>query len=193
MAKPLTVIRKNRFRSLALQPITNTGMRPMLASSDYIVNQIHDGSKEAIKNSRDLYYGVSEKRSAFPQWWSMDISLTFPDPDPEAPRHAKIHYMFQALPACQMSYTVLKRFINRILECLFQKLGRGVGEVYMSIIPGSKLDTYLENEQIIHLPNPPADVDDLWFGEWEVNFVGDELHEVDPATIPGCEKPVQSK
>ena len=62
MAKPLTVIRKNRFRSLALQPITNTGIRPMLASSDYIVNQIHDGSKEAIKNSRDLYYGIAEKK-----------------------------------------------------------------------------------------------------------------------------------
>ena len=101
--------------------------------------------------------------------------------------------MFQALPACQMSYTVLKRFINRILECLFQKLGRGVGEVYMSIIPGSKLDTYLENERIIHLPNPPANVDDLWFDEWEVNFVGDDLHEVDPVAIPVWEKPVQSK
>ena len=46
MAKPLTVIRKNRFRSLALQPITNTGMRPMLASSDYIVNQIQRSHQE---------------------------------------------------------------------------------------------------------------------------------------------------
>ena len=46
---------------------------------------------------------------------------------------------------------------------------------------------------IIHLPNPPANVDDLWFDEWEVNFVGDDLHEVDPAAIPVWEKPVQSK
>lgn len=191
MAKPLTVIRKNRFRSLALQPITNTGMRPTLASSDYIVNQIHDGSKEAIKNCRDLYYGMSEKRSAYPQWWSFDISVTFSDPDPAAPSHAKIHYMFSALPPCQMSYRTAKRFVNRILECLFQQVGRGTGELYMSIIPGPKLDAYLENERIIVLPEPPDTLTDAWFQDWEVNFVGDDLHYVDPATIPHWERSIQ--
>lgn len=192
MAKPLTVIQKKRFRSLALQPITATGMRPNLASGDYIINTIHDGSQEAIKKSRDLYYGAADRRSAFPQWWSIDLSLSYDDPDPAAPAGSKVHYILHALPACQMTYTVVKRFINRILEAVYEKLGRGLGEVYMSIIPPGRLETYLNDERIIKFPVESGEIANIYFDDWQINFVGDDLHEVDPTTIPQWQKPVQS-
>ncbi len=48
MAKPLKVIRKNRLRALALPFVNNSGLRPELASGDYLMFPIHDGSGHAI-------------------------------------------------------------------------------------------------------------------------------------------------
>lgn len=187
--KPIVVKQKQRFRALAMPLLNDSGLRPELASSDYILFPIHDGSANAIRVSRDSYFGASEVRSQHPQWYSFDIALTYPETDPEAPPGSKIYYIFKAVSPYQLSYKEMKKYINRILEELFNQVGRGVGSVYASIMPPHIVDKYIQAGK---LEKSPRDVDNqIEFHDWDVGFTH-ELHAVDPADIPEWTKPVQN-
>lgn len=190
MAKPLKVIRKNRLRALALPFVNNSGLRPELASGDYLMFPIHDGSGHAIRVSKDSFFGHSEERSKYPQWWSLSFAITFPDPDPEAPFNSKIHYMFKAVPPCQLGFKPMKRFANRILEVIYEKVGAGEGTAFASIMPPNMVEEHLRQGLIVKYTE--NDLDDNWFQDWSVSFL-DDLHYVDPATIPTWENPQKQK
>ena len=186
--KPITVVKKNRLRALALPLANASGLRPALASSDYILFPIHDGSASAIKVSRDSYFGAAEVRSKHPQWWSIDIALNYPETDPDAPRGSMIHYMFKAITPFQVSYVEMKRYVNQVLSELYPILGRGTGSVYASIMPNDIVQKYIDSGK---LEVSPRDLEtSLRFDDWTVGFDG-ELHDVDPSTIEQWEKPTQ--
>ena len=186
--KPITVVQKNRLRALALPLANASSLRPALASSDYILFPIHDGSASAIKVSRDSYFGAAEVRSKHPQWWSIDIALNYPETDPEAPRGSMIHYMLKVITPFQVSYVEMKRYVNQVLSELYPVLGRGVGSVSASIMPQDTVQKYVDSGKLELSPRDPEAL--LRFDDWSVGFDGD-LHHVDPATIDDWVKPTQ--
>lgn len=188
-SKPLNVMPKKRFAAFSAPALVDTGLRPRLASVDYILFPVHDGSPEAIRKARDTYMGQTRVKANFRQWYSIDISLSYPDTDPEAPMGSQVHYMFNVLPPCRLDFTEMKRFVNRVLEVLYSQLGLGLGSVYASIIPREKVDYYIQNGQIEEMA--PSEDGSHRFDDWTVSFL-DTLHVVDPATIPSWNKPVQS-
>ena len=185
--KPIIVKQKQRFRALAMPLVNESGLRPELASSDYILFPIHDGSANAIRVSRDSYFGQSEMRSKYPQWYSFDIALTFNDTDPEAPKGSKIHYMFKMHSPFKLDYEEMKNYANRVLEELFHTVGRGVGSIYASMMPESTVAKLIDQGKIEKSDRPM--IERMFFDEWTIGFT-DDLHYVDPKDIPTWEKPV---
>lgn len=185
----LKVIQKRRFAALITPRVLGGNVHaPELASGDYIVNPVHDGSPNAIKMARDSYYGMAELRSETPQWWQLDIQLTYPDKDPEVPAGNSIHYSFKVLPPSRLNYLNVKRMVNRILHTLYLQLGLGLGQVFMSIIPNDKVMEHLASGRIEPLDSSgdiPMD-----FSQWIVNADADMLHFVPPESIPHWDAPV---
>lgn len=182
MAKqPVKVMTKNRFRALALPLANASGLRPSLESGDYILFPIHDGTQAAIRVSRDTYVGHAEIRSNSNQWYSLDVALEYPDTDPEAPSGSKIHYMFKFHTPFKVSYSEMKRYVNRVLEELYDLLGRGIGSVYASIIPQTTVEKLIAKGAIEESVRPPEEI--MNFAGWSIGFT-DDLHYVEPADIP---------
>ena len=180
-SKPIKVVQKNRFRALALPLANDSGLRPALASGDYILFPIHDGSQNAIRVSRDSYFGQAKHRSQHWQWYSLDIALEYPETDPDAPPNSKIHYIFKTHTPYAVDFDEMKRYVNRVLSALYGMLGRGVGSVYASIMPTAMVDDLIAKGKI---EEAKRRVDtDIWFHDWEVGFT-DDLHYVDPESIP---------
>lgn len=173
---------KRRFQVFA-QPTAATveGLRPNLASGDYIVNVIRDHKTAFSEKHEDHYFGRAKSLTEHRTWWLTEIQLTYDGPDPANPEEGKIHYLFRALPANSFDYKLMKRFANRILDAIYEKIGKGEGKIYFSTIPGDKVQEYIDDERIVKYSYDP--LQDVSFLDWTVNFVGDELHFVDPATI----------
>ena len=186
--QPVKVMQKHPLRALAMPLANASGLRPNLESADYVMFPIHDGSKEAIRVSRDNYYGQAEIRTKHWQWYAIDIALNYDDTDEDAPRGSKVHYMFRVLTPCNMSLEEMKCYVNRVLEDLYDMLGRGLGSVYASIIPAAKVQ--LNIDQGLVVPFTRKDSQPLDFSEWTLGYT-DDLHYVDPETIPTWDKPVQ--
>ena len=183
MSKNLKVAHKARFRALALPLANEAGLRPALASGDYLTCPIHDGTKESIAKARDHFFGNSEERSKFRQWWSFDIALEYPELNPadDAPKNPKIYYMLKFLAPGPMEYRAMRRFVNHVVSDLYKKIGRGEGTLYASIIPSATVERYLL-DGTIEKADEDTQYDTGTFDDWTVSYT-QELHYVDPATI----------
>lgn len=174
MKKPPIIKHKRRFSVMSTPLPVGEEMRPNLASGDYCVNAVHDGSAEAISQRQDYFFGRGEEYSKRRTWWFIEIQLTYNGPNPENVEDGMVHYLFRALPPNSLDFPALKLFTTRILEELYQTLGRGKGKVYFSTIPANKVQEYLDDERIIKFHHDSDTLPD--FKDWTVTFFGDSLH-----------------
>lgn len=172
---------KRRFHAAAVMNNPGLGLNPTISGGDYIVNEIHKDVDTANRSEGEYYFGNSKALSERRNWWLTEIQLTYDGPNPSNPDDGRVHYLFRALPPNSFDYSLMKKYANFILEELYRRLGRGVGKVFFSTIPGDKIQKYLQDERIIRLDYEAGAK--FNFNDWTINFVGDELHYVDPDTI----------